>query len=132
MIAGTRSSSFGYSEAAIPHSSALRRGASDSVPMSPSPTMSPANRPFPAPAIAGLDALVCGVTASVVVPARAGAPLQSLEHRDPVAVVLGDLARLHQQVEVTEHLREGEVGLCDRHVPPHLDRDLVGGERPRV
>src|ERR1700733_10242183 len=98
MIAGTRSSSFGYSEAAMPHPSVLLPGASGSMPVSLSPTMSPGNRPFRAPAIAGLDTFVRSVTR-----------LKRLEHRDPVAVALGHLARLHEQIEMPEHFRERQV-----------------------
>ena len=52
----------------------------------------------------------------------------SLEHRDPTALVLGRLSGFDEQIEVSEHLGQRQVRLCDRHVSPHLQRNLVGGE----
>ena len=48
-----------------------------------------------------------------------------LEAHDAAELALGDLAALGEQVDVTEHLGQRQVGLGDRDVAPHLLRDLV-------
>ena len=58
----------------------------------------------------------------------AGAPSASNRRGRPARLVHPALA--HEQVQVPEHLRERQVRLGDGDVAPHLQRDLVRGERP--
>src|SRR5579884_284838 len=119
-MAGTRSSSSEYPAPAIPADSGLVCSPPGTPALSQSPTMFCANRQNRPRTVPSMDGRCLRCYSSD------GA--ERLETRDPARLPLDRLTRLNQQVQVSEHLREGQVGLRDSDVAPHLQRDLIGAQ----